>query len=422
LIKLQYVFVYILGLAPIIGYISVNYFDVAYYNLLSLIVSLIFISLLLNTLNNSTKIILPKYLIYFMCFVLYTIFSDILLVGKTVNIRYYYSNHLIASLLAMIIIENTFFSKQFINRLNRINYSILVLAFIIILLQQVISPTLLTNISSSYYRTISESYSQHESRLLSIYSWTSILDIGFGFIGISTLMISQRLKNNRNIIITSLFVIFVFIFSIITKWRWIMVNSVFILLLILIKYKSSFRKIMIYSIILFGGLILCYNVMENLGIPIKDIIEKRILESESGGFLGGSSNTRILAFVIFAKLFPDNPIFGKGMMHSFEGKSKDIKLSRMIKGNTSQIHVGYLSCLYYYGIVGFIPFIFFIINLESRMRGHAKSTGDWGPHFVLLGFIVSNFTLVNFSYIYFGLLIGLVYYKYSLDISNISIR
>ena len=179
---------------------------------------------------------------------------------------------------------------------------------------------------------------------------------------------------------------------------------------------------MIYSIILFGGLILCYNVMENLGIPIKDIIEKRILESESGGFLGGSSNTRILAFVIFAKLFPDNPIFGKGMMHSFEGKSKDIKLSRMIKGNTSQIHVGYLSCLYYYGIVGFIPFIFFIINLESRMRGHAKSTGDWGPHFVLLGFIVSNFTLVNFSYIYFGLLIGLVYYKYSLDISNISIR
>ena len=85
---------------------------------------------------------------------------------------------------------------------------------------------------------------------------------------------------------------------------------------------------------------------------------------------------------------------------------------QLIQGRTSQIHVGWLKLLYYYGIVGALIYLSFVVALLRHLFLRAKKSKYWGSFFALLAFVVANFTLVELSPLYHGLLLALIFSRY----------
>jgi hypothetical protein len=94
---------------------------------------------------------------------------------------------------------------------------------------------------------------------------------------------------------------------------------------------------------------------------------------------------------------------------------QDYKLRSFLKGHSSQIHVGYLSLFYLYGIVGGILFMIFLFKLLTKLYRESKQTTYWGPYLGVLGFAVANLTLVTFTFFEVGLIVSMIMHKYYLD-------
>jgi hypothetical protein len=147
---------------------------------------------------------------------------------------------------------------------------------------------------------------------------------------------------------------------------------------------------------------------------------QRILEEDSGGFGYGASESRIFSFFVFAELFPEHPFLGKGEFHTFELASGDPELQSALINKSSQLHVGYLSLLYYYGIFGGILYFLFIYYLMKDFYIVAKKASRWGPFFVFVGFLFINFTLVYLPLYDVGLILAFVFHNYYKKESGVS--
>ena len=84
-------------------------------------------------------------------------------------------------------------------------------------------------------------------------------------------------------------------------------------------------------------------------------------------------------------------------------------MERLIRGRTSQIHVGYLKLFYYYGLVGGLLYLAFLASLMNRMWKIARQSNYWGGFFAILAFVVANLTLVELDLFYHGLLLALIF-------------
>ena len=111
-------------------------------------------------------------------------------------------------------------------------------------------------------------------------------------------------------------------------------------------------------------------------------------------------------------------LIGKGMLHGFGGESKDYELVRELAGRSSQIHIGYLSLLYYYGLVGGFLYLTFIVLITRKLYRDAKTTYYWGPFFGFLGLVLANFTLVSLSFFNAGLILCLFFNQVYLNRHN----
>jgi len=161
-------------------------------------------------------------------------------------------------------------------------------------------------------------------------------------------------------------------------------------------------------------------IIKNNNPKIIENLEERFFETKTRGLEETSAGTRLLAFKIFAKLFPEHPWLGKGKLHSFgAGNSQDIRLLVLLNNRSSQIHVGFLSLLYYYGVLGGGLFIIFVYLLARKLLKNAKIDGYWSPFLIWLMFIVNNFTDVYFYFNMNGILLGLVLSKYYQQKTNI---
>ncbi len=398
--------------APLIGYFAFTFLNVGFYNFLAAWTWLSIICVLFDKLGKKQRINFPKYLKFLLIFVMYTIISDYLLVEKPINLKYLYSNRLASGFLAALLAENINVDKCFIKKAIRVSVIFLIIAFVIILFQQLIDPVFFVNIYDENILKKIGNIQSYEKRLPSIYSWTNLLDINFGFIGIATLLLSIYLLKKRKDVFIVLIITIILIFSFLSRGRWIMINASLTIAIYFIYKKFSIRNIIRNMLVLYLGVFFAIQLLEFAHIPVQKIINDRILERNKGGLEEGSAGTRIYAFVVFAKLFPEHPILGKGMLHSFGGHSKDTELVAALKGRSSQIHVGYLSLLYYYGIVGAIPFLLFLYFIMKKLYFEAKSSNFWGAFFVYLGFVLANWTLVNFTILYYGLIIALVFHNY----------
>ena len=114
--------------APILGYIVLTFLNIGFYNFLTAWTGLSLIYVLFNKLGKRQKINFPKYLKFLLVFVIYTILSDYLLADKSINVKYLYSNYLLAGFLAALLAENINVDKYFIKKVTRVNVFILLIA------------------------------------------------------------------------------------------------------------------------------------------------------------------------------------------------------------------------------------------------------------------------------------------------------
>ncbi len=391
--------------APFIGFITRTVFDF-YFNYGMVMLCCISFYLMFM---NKPEFKIPPYVIVFIIYVLYTVLSDMFIVNKRIDIKYFYSNFLIGSILVLIIIENTKISKKFFDLLFIINHIVLFIAFVVIIIQQFGDRLFFVN--PDFHQLLSErSYSN--ARLPSIYSWIgSTSALGLCFFPVLGLQISHHLKNNYKGVFLMYLVGMVVAF--ISKSRFIMLNYMLLFILIPIYKGISFKIVLRYIMIFILFLFVSYHVSKLVGLDTDKIINERILEKHRGGILAGSASTRLLAFELFNKLYFKNPIFGKGYLYStWREGNRDMELIRLLRGRSSHIHVGYLSLFYYYGLTGGIIFLFFLFFITKETYTGARLTFYWGPFFAILQYLATNLTGTHLNIFIMGIVIALVYHKY----------
>ena len=366
--------------------------------------SFIGIILLLIFRSKDNPINFPRYVLFYLLFVLYDLFGNYVLLDREFKIKYLFANQYIGAFNIMLIVENVVFSKLFYNKIIKYSKIILIFAFVVILIQEAIN-------ANFFVRTdlVNESriVGGSESRLSSIYSWIGQNSSGFGFVPIFLLIVEYLKKNQKKILVWILIGI---VFAFLTKARWIMVNALFVFVLLLVEHKDKvkqfFKYLLIIPILAFGT----YLALNSVGINTEAIIKDRILESDKKDISKKSAGTRLLAIKVFDKVFWDNPILGRGnVKYGLGGDGKqDYKLKKALGGHSSQIHVGYLSLLYIYGIIGSFFFLGFLFLLLKRLYNEGKVTGIWAPFLGILGLAFANLTMVYFSLLEMGFIIVLV--------------
>lgn len=397
---------YLLG--PFIGYLSLNYFNIAFLNILSGLIFFNFLVLCFFSLIENRKIYIPTYAKYYMLFILYTVFSDIFISHLTLNFKYFYSNYLIPSGLFIVIINNLKPTKSFINIVMKLFLVIFVISVIVILIQEYVSQYFYANPD---YFTAWLDETRIEMRLPSIFSWVDPSESGFTFIAIAALTIEYYIKKNK-IEIALVFLLFTTVFAFLTKFRWILLNGTMLSFLFLSSKSFRIKNFVLtifFSILIIIGVV---NYSAEINIPFVSILQERFFESRAGGLGHGSSYSRVISAYVFIELFPKNPILGKGKLHTTEKTSRDYELQSALGGRSSQIHIGYLSLLYYYGIVGGVIFFMFVFYLIKELLNKAKTTKYWAPFLIFLGYLLANTSLVALNIHFGGLYIALFLSNY----------
>lgn len=359
--------------------------------------------------SDRNKIVFPPYLLFYLFFIFYEFYSAFIQLDREFKIIYLFSNRLIGGFLIMFIIENIQIPEGYYKRIFKISKIVLMVAIGVILVQQVVNPNffLRTDLVDQLHLTTGS-----EDRLLSIYSWLGLLSIGFSFVPIFFLVVEDSEKRNGRE--TMIWILAGLMFALLCKSRWVMVYSSLVFVIYFLNHKKNILKKLRLFAILPVILLVGYVSLDAAGVEIDKIIQNRVLEKNKGGLTKGSASTRLLAFEAFDRFFWENPIFGVGNIKYGMGGTgrQDYKLERFLAGKSSQIHVGYLSLFYMYGVTGGLMFIIFLFLLLSKLYKDAKLTGRWASFLGLLGFGLANFTLVEFSVFELGIIITLMANKH----------
>jgi hypothetical protein len=411
-ILLPKVLLYLLTLAPFIGFLSLTFVDMAIMNIISAFIKFLFILIFLNNTVQKKWNNLPKYFYFFLSFYVFHVFSEVFIVNKIITIRYLYQDVFLDSLLILFIIHFLVFREGLIDKIFKLNYAVLIVAFFVIIIQQLYNPYFFSSnsvIDAMYNQGISE------QRFMSIYSWTgSEMMFGFTFLPMLAIWINSLLEKKKFSKMIILLYIMGAIVVFIHKSRWMMLSYMLLFALPIVNSKFKIKTIIISSILIimvfFGGNIF----LAKIGVPINQIIEERIMDEDAGGVMEGSFSTRLLAFQVFGRLFTEHPWVGVGnYKYGIQGKGANRQnLERILANRSSQIHVGFLDLFYKYGLIGGGLYLLFLFSLMKYLYNVAKRTTNWAVFFIFLGFIIANLTLVYFDLFVNGLMLSLVYNKY----------
>jgi|WetSurSiteA1Bulk_404760.scaffolds.fasta_scaffold01196_6 O-antigen ligase len=378
-------FLFILVLYPFLSFFFLRFFGLGLNNTFAFLLLIGFLLHLFLPNRNYQLIIVPKYLWFLLLFSLYLFFSDLFILRNLISFKYLITNRFIPILFFFLIIEN---SPKIHKSDYRIIISLLLLviiASVMVILVQSIDPVFFIN--PDYLSWYEETKGDNTLlRLPSIYSWNGSVAAGFSSISIAAILLSEYFKSKRNIFII-LVLLLTAIVVILVKSRWVMVNYLALLIMFLIYKKVRIINFLRISVVVIIVSLLTFFVLKRFNINVDRIVNERILEKQSGGITKGTGSTRILAFKLFFKLFPEKPLFGAGQQITKE-------LDILLASRSSQIHVGYLSLFFYFGIVGGTIYLMFLYFLTKRLYRHALFHQYWGPFFGWLGFLLANLTLV----------------------------
>ncbi|MGC9471149.1 MAG: hypothetical protein ACP5D1_06370 [Bacteroidales bacterium] len=349
---------------------------------------------------SSDKYLIPKYFLPLLLLSLYYLVWDIIN-GTFVNLGgqeiflYIFRSKWLHTLAYLFLIENTFFDEKFIKTILIIFKATIIIAFIVSIIQFFVDPYFLMpeKIKLAYMGR-----GQYELRLNSIFGYLSTTEVGNSFIPIISIIIGYYLYLKKKLNITWLLMAGFVVFA--NKSRYLYVNF----LLIIIQYPlvngMNISKVIKISIILFTSFIGFLYFAQIIGFDVNTFIQERLFSK--------TASTRLLAVELFLEFFPKNPFFGTG-----ELVTQDLLWA--IRGRSSHIHVGYLSHLFAFGIVGTIFLVWFLYDLGIKLYKTSKETMYYGTLFAFLCILFTNLTGTNFGFYHYGLLLAFIVDKYIND-------
>tara|TARA_R110002073_G_scaffold72537_1_gene177549 strand:- start:562336 stop:563613 length:1278 start_codon:yes stop_codon:yes gene_type:complete len=399
---------FMIVIAPILGFITIRFIDIDLFMLLQFF-SFIGIFLLLIFRTNARPIIFPKYILFYLLFILYVFYSAFFILDRDFKINYLFSNRLVGALNFMLIIENVPISKKQYQLLIKSSIAILIFAFVVIVIQEVVDPSFF--LSNKFERADLIAEGDTENRLMSIYSWIGELnEIGFGFVPVFILITEHFLQQKKKIF---LWMLMGMVFILLSKARWVMLNGLVVFVLLIINSENKIGQVVKYAFLIPLLSIVIFFGLKYVGLNVEGIVNERILEKNDKGS-EKSATTRFLAFDAFNKLYWENAFWGKGSIKYGMGGTgqQDYQLKKFLNGRSAQIHVGYLSLFYMYGLVGGFFFMAFLTLFMRKIYKQAKMMRFWAPFLGFLGLVLANLTLVTFSTFQVGLLTVLIAHNY----------
>ena len=406
----------ILGLLcfyPLYAYITIQHLHNDPNYLSGIIIYALLGELLLSKFRTDETLRLPAYLVLLGAFTIYLFGVKIFvsdLVAKEGLIKYWYRDSFLRATAILLIIENTKFDQRAINISLKVLFWILICAAGVSIVQ-IDNPLFFRNGGwltggfstfkeyENYLGTLGPYFKDDITPVLegyrySIYSWISGVSVGMDALAIFSILFAIKTlpKIKQYILIISSGLI-----SILSSSRWIMLNFIAIFSQKVIGKKQPFiyGMKMVAILIVFGALIALSASF--MGIDLQHFFKDRLMND--------SANTRFYAFEVFGKVFPHHPIFGTGGADTQE-------MLDLIRGKTSQIHVGWLKLFYYYGLMGGILYILFLFMLLKHLYRRAVISNYWGSFFAFVAFTLANFTLVELNVFYHGLMLAVLYSRY----------
>jgi len=343
----------------------------------------------------------PKYLIFLIIFTIYhlvSVYVNHLIPLNTNWLFYIISDTNVLACVVLFIIENTQFDGKFIKKLNRCIFSIVIFALIVSIIQIkfpyfFVSPQLK---GKDYIHYI------EQGRNFSIFSWIDLNTLGISF----PIMISILLSISRMEKLTfPLTIIIGIVVSFLSKARYVMLSTIIVFSQMFFVSKIDFRKKIYIVLIFMISIVAVVGVARAYEYDIQKVIDNRILEK---GTDLASARARITSYEVFLIKFPEHPLFGVG-------PATRLDVVQLLRGSAPLIHVGYLSYLYFYGIIGslfiFLSIFFLLIKAWTIGKEHLF----WGGFYGLLSFCFANTTFVYFNLSEIGIILLVVYLKHFSD-------
>jgi hypothetical protein len=378
--------------APLWGYLlrGVLGMQVAVLTIYGNISVLLFVLLILK--KGVKNLIFPKYLYPILLLAIYYSLWDLYngnVDDMGVVIIFFRNYHLFA-ITTILLIVNSHFSDDFIKKLIFLLKLTIIPAVIVSIIQAIYNPLFLTP-QSYLIDNLAYLDNPYELRPPSIFGYLDSNDLGLSFIPIISLIISYSLITDKKKKITFFLIFLGGLSCVLSNGRYIMLGYVIVLSQILLYYELNFKRaVSLFLAVGLGTLLLLIILTQVIGYDLKDYSEERIMSE--------SASTRIFAIENFLKFFPHNVIFGTGVRVSDE-------LQAEIGSITSQIHVGYLSVFFEYGIVGGVLTLLYWYKIMVAFYRNAKMTHFWGSVFGFLSFLFANIALVQYFIYFYGIIL-----------------
>ncbi|MGQ1890983.1 O-antigen ligase family protein [Thermophagus sp. OGC60D27] len=363
--------------------------------------SIVVLALMLLLGRGTQNVIFRNYLPVGILLALYFMTWDLVLWKDTIarkGIFYeFFLNRTLQTVAVLFVVDNLRFSEKLIETLVRLMKGLIVLGALVSLLQVIYDPFFFT---PAKFKESMLHYDWGTNvlqvRRLSIFGFTDVNDVGLSFLPIVALVVGYEIKEKNRIPV--LILILSFFIAVVNNSRYIQLGF-FIAAAPALFYQKRIIRNSIVAIIGFAVLALMMGlVLQLVGYDVSQYIDERLLD-EAGG------NTRLLAFEIFGLFFPDNPFFGTG-----QHLTEDVLVA--IANRSSQIHVGYLSLLFSYGIVGTSIAVLFWGLITARLWAVAKKSGFYGSFFGFMVFWWANVTMVYYWIFTFGLILCYLFASY----------
>lgn len=395
---------YVMLLSPLLSYLTTEVFDL--FTILHVYVFLVNILGIIFIFANWNKKIKVPHFLYFM--ILWSIY---LIVWTFYNgsieddgiIALLRRGREIAIIFFLLIIYNTNFRNKFITN-SILIFKFTVLSSFLFTLIQVINPAFFNAwdywTSDSNISNINDN-DIYQIRRTSIFGFIDLNAVGLTFVPILSLLIGYLIYNN------SYFLTYLMmggIVAVLSNTRYVMVAFLIITLQYLLYNTQLIKSLLKYMIMIFFLLFFIIISISSLDYDISSYFQQRLFAE---GAL--TETTRFIALINFAEFFPLNPLIGNGDIYN-----EDVVYASRLYGS-SHIHVGYLSHLVAYGLIGCFFLYSFWFTVMHRFFKTAKATGYWGSFFGFLVFLWAFATFSQSSIFYTGIIYTFVFDKYFND-------
>ncbi len=406
--KITYIFLTSLLFWPLLSYITFGKLglrNISFYYIMPTILYGLFFIFHNKKINKSIEV--PKELYYYLFFIIF-LFLWSFFNGEMARrgiIPVFFNNPHIASFFILLIIYNTRFSEHFIDRSILILKITIVFATFISVIQ--VFDTEFLNAQSLYRgkEDLIES-GLYSLRRTSIFGYINQNSIGLSFIPIIAIVSGVLLYNKKKIYLV--YLLLGGLAAFLSNGRYVMISFIIIISQVLLFSKESVKGILRYTAIVTALLLSLYMIFDYLQYDFMKWYSIRL-------FAEGSieQTTRYKAIGNFLIFFPKYFFVGNG-----EILAKDVVTASRAVGS-SHIHIGYLSHLVAYGIVGCFFLFRFWFLLAKRLYCTAKQTNYWGSFFAFLTFLWAFMTFSSSSLFFYGLIFAFIFDKYFKDSHSI---